>query len=434
MKIHITRNFISHKYIYRIIFRICLDMAYIVCIVPYWGYTGLFRFDWNIKKMVISYIMSFLFCAVTPVIDNSIASVFFNTQLYISIIPMLTLYAYSGSSFRTIFVIFLVISEEWLIYLLLSKIAKKKLKMANKRKIQIARSFLISLVLIILFITIKKVGFSNGFSAMNFYNVYDIREVTKADMGIIESYLLPWATKVIIPFYMVYCLNLKKWKTLFFLVLTQFYFYLAYANKVVLFTVIMLFIVYIFLEKNCLKWLYEKGSILAILLIVIYDGILGKWSILSSLLIRRVFFIPAMLKFSYHEFFLHREKVFYANGLIGKIFHINSPYSKSIPNLIGQYLGMNGYMNTGYLGETYANIDLWGMFLVGFLLIIYIFSLEKFSDEINPKVSLTSSIYLLFSFNEGAFLTILLTYGGIVLLLIFVTENSDKLCMKKGYG
>lgn len=431
MKIHITKNLILHKYIYRIIFRLCLDMAYISCIVPYWGYTGLFHFDWHMKRIIISYIMTALFCAITPIIDNGIASVFFNTQLYISILPMLTLYAYSGNSFRTIFVIFLVISEEWLIYSFLNKTAQKKLKVVNKRKIQMARCILISLVFVTLTITIRKIGFSNGFAALNFYNVYDIREITKASMGIIESYLLPWSTKVILPFYMVYCLNLKKWKTLFFLVLAQLYFYLAYANKVVLFTMVMLLLVYFFLEKNCLKWLYEKGTILAVGAIIVYDKVLGKWSLLSSLFIRRVFFIPAMLKFSYHEFFLHREKVFYANGLIGKIFHFNSPYSKSIPNLIGQYLGINGYMNTGYLGETYANIDLWGMFLVGFLIVIYIFLLEKFSSEINPKVSLTSSIYLLFSFNDGAFLTILLTYGGIILLFIFATENNGKLCTEK---
>ena len=130
--------------------------------------------------------------------------------------------------------------------------------------------------------------------------------------------------------------------------------------------------------------------------------------------------IPAQLKFVYYEYFSVRKKVYFADGVIGSIFNIISPYEEAIPKTIGAYLGEGeSNANTGYWGDAYANAGVLGVILFSVILALMIIILAKLGRKINPSVVVASMTFSLFSLNDGALLTNILTGGMFIFFIIF---------------
>ena len=410
--------------IYRIIYRLALDFSYTTAIsVAYSYYMGLTYFP-SLLRILISYIVSLFVIIVTPSYKNTISSFFLNVQLYIFLMPMCSLYGLSGRS-----IIFLTGIS--LIHVMQCIILSVNIRTKCIKKIYIENNQLIlfgtlcGFVIMIIGLLFLQGGRPN-WSAINLNNVYKIR-AEAISLTTIMSYFVSWSTKIIIPFLLACSIHKKHWFLCTLLTGLQFLFYCIFAHKTYLFTPILVIAVYFCCKHNLLKWGFEKGLTLGVLFTTGLYLLNNKWIWPVNLLVRRVLYVPATLKFSFYEFFSRNPKVCFGDGVIGTVFHIDSPYSKTIPKVIAEYVGYpESSCNTGYWGDAYANAGWIGVVLLSVILAVYIKTLENCSTKLNKTIVIASCAYWIYSLNDGAFLTNLLTGGGLLFLLILVFSNLQK--------
>ena len=146
---------------------------------------------------------------------------------------------------------------------------------------------------------------------------------------------------------------------------------------------------------------------------------------LTSLIARRVFFVPAKLTFDYFEFFSYNPHVYWSNSIL-KLF-ISYPYDYPVGEVIGNHLGKtdlnanNGFVSTGFSHAGYFGIAIY-IALVGALL--------RFLDYItNGFIPLWAALGLTviplrsFLISTDVFTT-LLTHGLLVVFVIlFLLRN-----------
>ena len=135
---------------------------------------------------------------------------------------------------------------------------------------------------------------------------------------------------------------------------------------------------------------------------------------LSSLISRRVFFIPALLDTYYFEFF-NSKPLYWSGSFLRSLF--DYPYNLKPPYLIGsEYFGRADMSaNNGIISDGYANLG-WIGIIINILLISFIFSFFN-SLKINHKFY---GIFIAFFFSiVSSYLpTVLLTHGGILLMIV----------------
>ena len=141
-----------------------------------------------------------------------------------------------------------------------------------------------------------------------------------------------------------------------------------------------------------------------------------------SMVARRFLMIPAMLKFRYYDFFSVNPKVYFADGRIGDLFHIVSPYDSPIPIVIRRfYEGPNssGSANTGYWGDAYANAGLLGVICLSVILAVMIKIIELITRNTPIEVVAATSVFTILSLNDVAFFTNILSGGMFILFVLY---------------
>lgn len=407
----------------RFLFRIMLDLSYMAIISVYWSYYMNLTLRFSIIRLFISYIVSAFLIIGTPDLNNTISSFFLNIQLYVFLLPMCSLYGLSGRSLSFLTLISLC-------HIMQSGLLCWKPNIASFRKVVIPRNQYL-LLLGLIFILIPVVSFfilTEGVPTFTAFNLYKVYEIRKNSIKLIKgmNYLVPWVTKVIIPFLLVFYLDKKKWGRVFFIVLIQMYLYTILAQKTFLFTPVLVIGVYYLIKKDMLNWGFEKGFSVGICVTSGLFLLNHNWIMPVSLFVRRIFFVPATIKFSFYDFFIKNPKVHFADGMIGRIFGITSPYEMEIPKKIASFIGRpDSNCNGGYLADAYANGGVVAVIIIAVLLVVFIKLLESFSKNVNLAVASASCAYLFYSLNDTAFLTSMLTGGGILLLLIFLVNSMN---------
>jgi hypothetical protein len=148
---------------------------------------------------------------------------------------------------------------------------------------------------------------------------------------------------------------------------------------------------------------------------IIFDN-----NLYGSLFIRRVFFVPSFLTFTYYEFFSNEQFIFWSNSITSKF--IEYPFDLYPAKLIGAYLGTDAHANNSFLSTGYMHAG-----IVGILFYSIIFSLIlRLFDSIvyNQKfiwISVAVVIIPIRSMISSADLpTALLTHGVFISLVLTV--------------
>lgn len=117
--------------------------------------------------------------------------------------------------------------------------------------------------------------------------------------------------------------------------------------------------------------------------------------------------------------------MFFADGKLGALFSIESPYQQKIPFLIAQvYSGRSFSANTGYWGDAYANLGSLGVILFSLILAMVIKLIESITRNIAPSVVLSSFLFTILSLNDSALLVEFLTGGFGLLIIIYYMFDS----------
>jgi hypothetical protein len=222
------------------------------------------------------------------------------------------------------------------------------------------------------------------------------------------AYLFNWQANVINPFLIV--LGMRKRASSAFLlgVSLQILLYLYTGHKAVLFTIPFIIAVYLFMINRSLT-----GGLLKTFTAVIVGSLVLAWtvgnSIITSLLIRRVFFLPPLIRSKYFDFFSSNPLMKLGETTLGVLW--NSPYSESLPVIIGSRYFDGAYANVGYLASGFADFGIAGVLVFAALAGLAFALIDHVSHGIVPELVAGIWMMPIFNFDSTRLTTLILTHG-----------------------
>jgi len=168
------------------------------------------------------------------------------------------------------------------------------------------------------------------------------------------------------------------------------------------------------------------SSLIILLAICMASYFILDSALLPSFLIRRVFFVPALLKYNYYDFFGANGYVYWSNSIFSSF--IDYPYNLPPVNMIGsKYYGTPEMgANTGFMATSFMHLGVPGMILVGLVVAFLLKLIDAFANGDKPTWFYLSFLSVPFFglFGNAALLTSLLTHGlGIGILMAWISYN-----------
>jgi len=397
-----------------VIYRLLLDMVYIIAINP--TFAAFSKMDFSIVRYAISLLTLCIF--ILPTINlykqklvSSIIVLLLNLWYFI---PMTTMYAFYN--FDTEFYIL------GLIYWSILMFCQFKLPVLYIKKVNpkfnniIMYFFIISMSIVVLFVSAKYTGFRITF---DFINVYGIRaEASTYNIPTIIQYML-FMAGIGIPLFLLYAFeHKKKFLSLFLLIIWLLNFSIA-AHKTVFIMLFLAILGYLFYRERFINLFAIAMTCMLIVLSGIY--IVFENVVPIGILISRVMLIPIQLSYHYYEFFNENNLNLFRNGILGK-FGFSEIYSQEIPYIIGEFtekINTSFSMaNNGLLGDVFANTKYIGIFIMPIILVIIFRLLDSVSKNLDKKIVVVICIYFANSFINMSWSTVLLTQGYLMICLL----------------
>ncbi len=394
-----------------------LEISYVSVISPYFGYFG-----FKINFSYINYLLSWLFFLggsfFLKANINRVSDFFFNAMTLAILLPLCILFGYDAErSFVPIITSFGSLS---IIYFLVNT------KSISFRSLAIFRGGLTLVILIsILFVLFLINWFLYSGVNLNFniMEVYDFRSENRGIAGGgILNYTNGWTYNVFNITLFSIALLFRRYAIAFIIFLVQVYFFSATSFRSVLFIPFIVLSLFIYFRNT------NRATFIPVLLSLLVAFALSTYyffgdTIVSSILVRRIFFIPSHLNFIYFEFFNENPKVMWSNNLLSTF--INYPYDEglSVAKVVGGYLGypdMNA--NNGYISSGYAHAGFFGVFFYSLILGVILRFLDQITHNLTPlwfALSLCVIPLAALMISSDLF-TVLLTHGFLVALIIIV--------------
>ncbi|MEM3438046.1 MAG: hypothetical protein QXP55_05940 [Nitrososphaerales archaeon] len=257
----------------------------------------------------------------------------------------------------------------------------------------------------------------------NFSLVYISRERYIESKIPFAGYIFNWAGYVVNPILTSYLYSYKKWTYLFISLTLQIILFSQTGLKSFLFVYFLALVLLWINEKYGIKRLFHLTPIGLSFIIIL--GVISYWTVndvwISSLFIRRSFYVPALLSFYYYDFFSKFGPTFLSQHRIFRAL-INYPYHLAPSHLIGEVYFRRPEMgaNNGILGDSYMNFGFWGIIIWGFIFILILKILDSFIIEENRKIILGVVAIFANVFVNSALLTSLVTHGLLILLFLSI--------------
>ncbi len=241
------------------------------------------------------------------------------------------------------------------------------------------------------------------------------------------NYTYSWFSKVIIPIVLVLGIYFRHRMTIVISILCMLFLFLVGAHKVVfagIFAVLILYKFDYYKKSNyILKVIITIGT-LALFLSLVFDN-----NYLMTMSIRRIMFLPALLDTLYFDMF-NNQYLLWSESFPGLF--MNYPFELSHSYVIGEkYFGSQIWgANNGIISDGFMNFGMIGV-IINILIFAIFFSVL---NQLNINQRFFGVYFLLIiSILSSSLLTVLLSHGGIVLLLISITilKNSKFLLKRR---
>lgn len=252
--------------------------------------------------------------------------------------------------------------------------------------------------------------------------MYKVREIGTDKLTTLTAYLYGWLVRIIIPVIFIMALSKRKWFIVFATIIVQLYLYSLLAQKLVFITLFLTLIMYIHSHFRQITWVLF--SLIGIVLVSIFISLITNNIMTESIIVRRTFFIPAIITKNYFEFF-EGQAIYYSNSFLRNVF--DYPFDLAPNLLIGQefFPGSIKSANSGFISDGFMNLGYFGVFLniIGVTVVFRLFSLFNVSKIYNGVF-----IIIIYTLVNGYFLTSMLTHGIIIMLIIsfFMLRNSQQ--------
>lgn len=406
----------SEMIIYLIIFKTTIELIYIFGISESYSYDGL-TLEINLVKSIISLILTFILVFLSPKDKQRPSTYIYIIMLYFIYVPFISYFWLNDQSIT--YAMYL-----WFCMLIISLILKIKPRYLSFEKYPssvLLKSIFYVFLLLNIFLIFERGGIDSR--AFDFDTVYDLR--SENNITGLLGYIVNWCAKSFFPFFFIYFYYKKKIPISVLLISLQVLLYLSFGNKAFLFSIGVVFISALFIQKR----IFNKGMGLFLAILNIFAYVLNTTNITDSLfraIPYRMLFIPSQIQFQYYEYFNSREKVLYSEGFIGKILNIDNALQNPVPLIISRYfLGRDSFSNTGLFSDAYYNAGIIGMIIVSVIFTVLLLIIDSTTLYVPIYIVVGSLSYIMFVLNDTGLQTTLLTGGLAINIILLQLLNSS---------
>jgi hypothetical protein len=243
-------------------------------------------------------------------------------------------------------------------------------------------------------------------------NIYESRELETELSNMYTGYFYTPLSNIIIPLLLLLAILHKH----FFKAILAFgmlmFMFLVGGHKLVFFGTFA--IVLFYYGSYYQKILVFLGGTIALMFLSIISYHVWNDFLLTAIVPRRIFFLPALLEVGYFDFF-GDNAIYWSDSVLRGI--TEYPYTISTRNLVGRHVLTNvaTNANNGIVSDGFMNFGVAGSLLnIFFVSVIY-----GILNTLNISQRFFGLIFLLFfTFYSSYFFTSMLTHGGILLLVV----------------
>lgn len=381
--------------VFSIIFKILLEIIYVNYLN--FEYPDTFILDNNYLNYLLSWVFFIVFLIPINKMFKSLrtSSIIIVSLFYISYVPTIIHFAFASLNFKY----FLIFQFYWGLLVILVLTLKNKNLFFRVKKINIGLFrglkkpiYVIILLFSSLFIvyTLIKVH-GRIYIHFGLSDVYNLRFNEQLEQfSVLYSMLLNWIGGIIIPFVAVTYFKDKKYVIFTILLIIQLLAFSIAGHKMYLFIIPAGLIAPIVLNKNNFYKLPMAFSLMS--LVSLLEPLIIKTDSILNYLVRRVFFIPALLSSYYYEYFSQNRKLLFFEDMIFsriavKVFGLTPYYELPASQVIGlNYFGRPEMLaNNGMFGYGYADAGIIGVVLSVLLLVVVLAILDYITSNYSSE-------------------------------------------------
>ena len=250
---------------------------------------------------------------------------------------------------------------------------------------------------------------------LDFSIIYEVRDNFLKNKNVLLGYLVIWQGNIVNPLLFYYTVKKDQYHFAGAIIVCQIYLFSVTGFKIFLFSLVFS---YLFARYwKSLKFLMPILFSIIVAVSCVIDLYIGNGWFLNFL-VRRTLFSPVQTTYYYFEFFHKNPLVYLSDSVLKYIF--DYPYIVSPPLLIGVRYYDGQSANTGIFGNAYMNFGVSGVFLFVSILsfILFIFDRIATSKEANTSLIIASVAMTLISVMNSGLLTVMLTHGMLLALLL----------------
>ena len=278
--------------------------------------------------------------------------------------------------------------------------------------------------------------FKNGLpstTALNIYSVYRLRANNSFVLGKYESYLMACTVTVFLPFLMIKYYLDKKYLYSALAALGILIIYLFTGQKTFLFSIPLCYFGVFFAKKKDCTYRFFRLLLLAFsavcLLACVWPGVNSIMTHAYSMIVRRVLFVPARLKFIHHDYFSSHPKLF-LNGTMPRAINLLrvSYYEQGVsyPFEIGDIYFNAPTMSagTGVFAEAYARFGYIGIPFTLAVIAVILLQIDSLQNRTSFRTAIGFFLYPVYALSEQQIFGSLF-FGSWMFLLIVLNHYSE---------
>lgn len=403
-----------------LLYRLALDVTYLVAISPAYAYTG---FTANLEPLtfLLSWLALLAFApfAARLTEDTRPSSILVTLLNAIYFIPLTSYYGCHGTEFAFwgIAVVY------WALLLLFQfRIPSPVLAPLTAHHTErLAKLLTVGCILLVFYISGRYTGFR---LTLNFIDVYGIRtEARDYNIPGILRYLLSWMP-VMMALLMVWWLKRKKYGVAALMAVTYLFLFSISAQKSTFFFLLLVLAGWFLYRSWMLRWHTALLTVLAgICTAVKIAGFIHP----VSMAFRRMMYLPVQISQQRYQMFQEKPLSLFRDSIMGK-FSFDALYSTTLPRITGEFRGYpQESANNGLLGDLFANLPLFpGLVLMPLLLVLCFRLLDLAAGRTPQRITVLICVYFAMSFSNGSWSTVLLSSGFLLACIVLYFFHNDK--------
>jgi hypothetical protein len=420
------QNKFHHKWFYffvAIALRLALEFSYTDFVAPLFDYAGL-TISNNQEKYIESWFIYIALLFIIPKTVKKPSDLLVGLAFFVYVAPLLVFYALANPERISLY---LAISQ----FIIMDIVRRFQFFSIPSitNGYALAKNISIASIVIATAWMILTVGFSNF--NLDDAAVYDFRDeansaIYRGPMG----YLTIWATNICSSILLLIALRDKKYYWAIAIALMHVIWFGISTHKSVLFYPIQVGFIYLVFRR------FRSIAILPLGLLVIVGISIAIYFLTdsivpASLFVRRVFFVPSHLTFTYLDFFSYNPFVYWSNSFFSLF--IAYPYSDSVALVIGNHLGDNTlWANNSFFSTGFMHAGLFGLVLYGIAAGVILSIIDSYARRGLPiHIILAVVIVPFYNLYTSADLTTSLLTHGLVFAIFMLSLLSGGLTIAR---